>query len=708
MSSTTLNLAPPLNAGPRLASRPALEQVVIRLSQIYLAVWFCSYLVSGLRAAFWFNGYPVNGPFQLYDPLRRLAAGQHAGTDFQFFHGIGVPFLHYPLFWLFGGHSLIASELSRQFTSLLLFVGSLAFFLWAVYRNTAYRLAAHRFLRSPYIAAAAIILSLEVVFPRSAEPGHSLVSGRSTMPLLVFAVVELRLGRWWKAMLSGFIIGAAFVFGTEHGISLALALLAITALSVIQAGLLRNFSAAWENICFLAVSLAAAFASGAALLISFCGIEGARRALHFNLVELPADQFWFFGSPPMPYLTSLRQLVFDHHVILCFIPSLLLVVLLAVMIGSRWRKPLRTASDWGALAAWMLIYAVLTAIPLIGILSRHYVFPQTRIFLLVATLSLAHGWLDREFLRRPKPARILALSRLTRMAALCFIALLGLSTLSLAYRSIRSASATIQHYRQPASYSRSLDENWNAFLTGATRVIDTRRTRPQVSLWSEYAALLDAHYGTFQPAEDYIIHTVGEERWQHYQDVFRRTNPEFVTTMTSQFSFAEWLQNERWEFYEELLNNYVPAADVEHATVWQRRPGPWIESPQNFEPLPLAGHGESVVIPAASSAEDVVVVEIHYQISNPWKKLPLLGGTPRYLARLDGSPRQMSISFPPYRSSFEFPVVRTGSHPVKIDFHTDSFLPGARFEVQSVGMRELPFSRSEAVLFAPRHVPSRY
>ncbi len=708
MPTNTLAYSEPAISDRSVVSRAQAEQLVIRLAQIFLAAWLCSYLVSGLRAAFWFNGYPVNGPFQLYDPLRRLAAGQHAGTDFQFFHGIGIPFLHYPLFWLFGGHSLTAAELSRQFTSLLLFVGSLGAFLWAVYRNSPILRLRGRVLRSPFVAAAVLILLLEQVFPRGAEPGHSLVSGRSTMPLLAFALLQLRLNRWLKALLTGCVIAGAFTFGTEHGISLTLALFGITALSTLQALFLRKFDAAWENIRFVSLALASALITGCALFVSFCGLDGARRALHFNLVELPADQFWFFGSPPMPYLTSLWQLLFNRHVVLCFLPSLLLLALLAGIVSSRWRRPLRLASDWGALAALMLTYGVLTAIPLIGILSRHYVFPQARIFLLVSTLALAHGF-GAATIGRIASRRLAGRWSVAALAGALFVAAAAGTSLLLLFRSAQSATQTVQHWRQPASFSRSLDDHWNAFMTGATRVIDTHRVRPQLTLWSEYAALLDAHYGTFQPAEDYIIHSVGQERWKHYLETFRQTNPEFVTTMTSQFSFAEWLQDERWEFYEDLVDNYLPLENVEHATIWQRRPGNWVEAGRNYQALPLSSGGDSVTIPGASAgATGIVVLRIRYQVRNPWKKLPLIGATPRYLAAVEGTPRHMPISFPPYCSSFQFPVKLAGSAPVTIHFHTESFLPGAQLHVESAEMRVLPRNPASAVLFAARRIPSRY
>ena len=707
MPTTTLTFSQPVVADRGSVSVTHGEQLVIRLAQIFLAAWLCSYLVSGLRAAFWFNGYPVNGPFQLYDPLRRLAAGQHAGTDFQFFHGIGIPFLHYPLFWLFGGHSLAASELSRQFTSLLLFVASLSAFVWAVYHNRNARRDRTPILRSPYVAAALVVLLLELLFPRGAEPGHSLVSGRSTMPLLAFALLQVRLNRWLKALLTGGAIACAFTFGTEHGISLTLALIGVTTLSVLQAFFLRSFAAAWENIRFAALALTSAFATGGALFVCFCGVAGARRALHFNLVELPADQFWFFGSPPMPYLTDLRQLFFDRHVILCLLPSAALVVFLAGIVASRWKRPLRIASDWGALAAFMLTYGVLTAIPLIGILSRHYVFPQARIFLLVATLAIAHGF-GAEMLRSINARRTVARWNAAEVGGALFITVAAVASLGLVFRSAQSVAQTVEHWHQPASFSRSLDGHWNAFMTEATEAIDEHRTRAQLSLWSEYAALLDAHYGTFQPAEDYIIHSVGQERWQHYLGNFRSTNPEFVTTMTSQFSFAEWLQDERWEFYEALANNYDPVREAEHATIWQRRPGNWVEAGQNFRALPIGSAGNSITLPASSAGSEIVVLRIRYAVSNPWKKLPLIGATPRYLAALAGTSRQMPISVPPYRTSFQFPVQLSASGPVTVRFHTDSFLPGAQFRVTSAEMRALPENRASAVLFAARRIPSRY
>ena len=81
------------------------------------AVLFCLLsslnVVGGLETALHFNGSAIDGPFQLYNALRRIAAGQTGGFDFQFFHGLAIPYLHYVPFLLFGG-TFQASEVTRQ------------------------------------------------------------------------------------------------------------------------------------------------------------------------------------------------------------------------------------------------------------------------------------------------------------------------------------------------------------------------------------------------------------------------------------------------------------------------------------------------------------------------------------------------------------------------------------------------------------------
>lgn len=319
-----------------------MEAIAVRCAQFFLLAWMLLTLVNALKAALWFDGFPDNGPFQVYDPLRRMAAGQHVGQDFQFFHGIGIPALHYPLFKLFGGKSLVAAELSRQFTAMLLFTVTLWAFLRVTFRRSAAR----------WIAAAVAVIALEALFRGSAEPGHSLISGRSALPILAFAVLQLRVSQTLKALLTGACVAAAFLFGTEHGISMSVSLAAVTAFSAVQALLSgrRSREILFANLRFLALAFATAGVTAAAGLVAICGPQGVGKALHFNLVILPANQFWLFGAPPMPYLASWRQLFTDHHVVLCFLPTCFILAILALLLYRTARRPLRLGADWQALA----------------------------------------------------------------------------------------------------------------------------------------------------------------------------------------------------------------------------------------------------------------------------------------------------------------------------------------------------------------------
>jgi len=55
-----------------------------------------------------FNGHYADGPFQLFNALRRIDAGQLPGRDFPAFHGLGLPLVHYPFYRALGG-DLLAS-----------------------------------------------------------------------------------------------------------------------------------------------------------------------------------------------------------------------------------------------------------------------------------------------------------------------------------------------------------------------------------------------------------------------------------------------------------------------------------------------------------------------------------------------------------------------------------------------------------------------
>ena len=194
------------------------------------------------------------------------------------------------------------------------------------------------------------------------------------------------------------------------------------------------------------------------------------------------------------------------------------------------------------------------------------------------------------------------------------------------------------------------------------------------------------------------MHTYGPRQWQRYLNTFRSENPEFVTTMTSEFSFEEWLENERWQFFEALLDNYKPLASIQHATIWQRTPQAWRTASQDFQPIPPEPGSNSYVLRLASTSDRLGVVRVGYVVSNRWGWIPLLGNTPKYLATIEGSPRQLAISFPPYQSEFDFPVQLPRDRPVRIRFNSISLFPNISFQIKEVRAKVLNLTLSHNLL----------
>src|ERR1051325_3884805 len=100
--------------------RPASKRVATLVWTFVLLALVANVMSIGVEATMHFLGSAIDGPFQLYNALRRIAAGQHGGGDFQFFSRIGVPYLHYLPFWLLGG-SFAASELTRQLLTIVVY-----------------------------------------------------------------------------------------------------------------------------------------------------------------------------------------------------------------------------------------------------------------------------------------------------------------------------------------------------------------------------------------------------------------------------------------------------------------------------------------------------------------------------------------------------------------------------------------------------------
>ena len=153
-----------------------------------------------------FTGVAIDGPFQLYNALRRIQVGYRAGVDFQFFHGIGIPFLHYSAVPLLRRTSR-GSELARQLVGAFVYPLVFLVFFRALHRRLAARVLAER--RRAMAASFALHMSA-VLFALNGMLGL-----RSTLPTLVPVALYLaRDSRSREPRRRGCVLGVALVL--EH------------------------------------------------------------------------------------------------------------------------------------------------------------------------------------------------------------------------------------------------------------------------------------------------------------------------------------------------------------------------------------------------------------------------------------------------------------------------------------------------------------
>jgi len=255
--------------------------------------------------------------------------------------------------------------------------------------------------------------------------------------------------------------------------------------------------------------------------------------------------------------------------------------------------------------------------------------------------------------------------------------------------------------------------NLAAHLTDTIGAIDTDRaargvTRPPV-IWSTYAGQVEAHYGVLHPHTDYIIHAIGPAGRDEYLAAFRRTGPDYVVTFRRDtFAYEEWLENATWAFFQEVLLNYEPLAAGSVAVVWRRTDHPWrIPTTEGrVSRDPEAPDRFTVPVPPGLPPDAALVVEVEYEVRNPLRQIPVVGGLPRYLLGPSGCLNETPVSLPPYRRSWSFPVFPVaGQTPT---FFAGTFsLVGGRVTVTKVHVRPLRADGRERALLDPDSLGAR-
>lgn len=689
-------LARPLEELTTLGRPPVrwLRILFSTLLPLPVLLWALGALSYALVSSLEFAGIPYDGAFQILNPLRRLAAGQTPGVDFQFFHGIGIPLLHYPLFALLGSN-IYASEFTRAAVTPLMTLLSTFTVAWVAGTSTRERalFVLLAFLGYTFFELDAILL-----------PGNALEGTRSTMPFFAFAALYSGLATRRKAVLAGAAMAAGIALGTEHGVALVLGFTGAAALTSIASPNDR-----WSNLRFAGLTLAA---FGCVLIALYVvigrGVEGALAALHYNLVEVPADQIWYFGVPPNFYPETWAALILQVPLYMPVAVGVL--ALIGVLVVRNGRANLSLSTQTGALIV-LLVYGLCSTLPYLSRIVDTYHQPIMRA-LLVAALTAGFAWVRQQGGATAVLARLSPPSWATAIGVGAFCLATFYGTVWITARADTTNNVVKVAKTLATGSGPHLTGHWVRYMDAVTKALGSGPTPAESStstfIWSTYSGLAASHYGLFQPGDDFIIHALGPTRRPHYVESFRAAQPTYVETLRrAWFTYEDWLRFEHWDFYEDILQNYQVILVTEHSIWWRRNPGGWRTENQDCQPVELDPDGRGASIPdrfrAPGAEVSVVSAEVRYRIRNPWQAAPFFSNLPRFLVDSEGAFGSGPVSLPPYMSSWRFPVFLERPPPGAVEstahltFETSSLLPGTSYQVTGLCLRTLALPASAAV-----------
>lgn len=311
-----------------------------------------------------FDGFPFDGPFQSFNPLRRMANGEWPLIDFTYFHGNFLPLLLYPFFVLFG-KNLFAAEMARHLLDLIFFAIATVILGRGLFAERHYR-------RLFYIIFLAISLSSAVM----TELHNPILSVHSTIvrtfPQIIAFVVAMRVVRHGKrgrqllleAAQVGLAAAAVFLFTNEQGVYLVVTIGAI---------LLLFSSAGIAEKSLAVIVLVLAFA---AVLL---GIEAL---LHWDgplaaLQNIVADQVWYFGAYPNYFITKVSDL-WENAGVYRLIGGIARLFIVVSLVGLIVWGVLRSKREEMAGLLALFIYGLFGTASNLGYLGLHYFDPLVR------------------------------------------------------------------------------------------------------------------------------------------------------------------------------------------------------------------------------------------------------------------------------------------------------------------------------------------
>lgn len=637
-----------------------------RLWQYGLGVCFVLiviyHVIRSLLAVSPFDQGMMDGPFQLFNWLRRMDAGQVPGRDFPCFHGIGIPAVHYPLYRALGG-GLFGMEISRQ---LLCRLSTLAAYL------IVSRLTTKSYTAGVFWSVTTLLPDMEwglgqwktpasfaggnVLF--AFEPGNSMPGLRGLLPLIFVATCFLpstwKIKSWQMLLLSG-----SFFCGIENGIALFLGLFCAILLLLVCSYFKHSLLVHVKDLgLVLAGGLLLTFLG----MLAVCGSSGLPRYLAFHFQSQIQDQTWFFGSPPNVFLLD----GYSWSLAIAIVAALAVVT---VGISLLWlcRKLIRGDNpdqqqiDMAKIVG--LSFGVISLASLLGYVNSGGTISFTRVVYLLLTVAVA------------KRLAAWSPSRTAMIVLNCILWSIVL------FATIRCVSLG----RRFTGFG--VSERYRTHLELAAPIFaDQQQIAQPHLLWPAYAGLYESELGIYAPTEwDYIIHALGADRQEYFRK-YAEVRPKYVTTSKHAASvYEEWLRTALFPLYRPLLFHYKILAETPFMYIWQRSDDE--ATAVAGEPVVLkAEQPLHYVVPALPKDDELslFIIDVEYQTKNPIRWLPLIGNSPRYLVVLSGAKAGYAVTLSPFQTSHSFPVIPVPGEAFHLEFVVRGIRWDATIDVQKV------------------------
>lgn len=700
---------------------------IVFISLYVIFLWLIRVATVSIGSVKPLDPFPANGTFQLFNPLRRISAGEVLGQDYFSFHGILINYLYYPLF-LLNGKTIFAAEISKFVTTISIEVAVICFFLFAWTRSIKKTIIGFAI----YLMTFKMINSELLLFPQ-----NSLIKVRSIW-VYFFAALFILFSRKKHVSLQISVlavsIGFAAAVSFEQGIYLTVAILmavvlnsllllgirllklakveAINKIALFHLLFKNSHTAQIKNVLryfqILIVSLFLGLIIFFLIVFAVTGFDptALKTTLNFGYVIIPSEQFWYFGVPPNRFIGLNQE---QAHVLLSWLATKIYFLLAVGCISSVLIFLKKIPLNKGLAVTMLCFYTAFTQFTHLGFLTTSHNFASLRLAIILLAIALMY-YVEKYnqkilaflhyALKKTQQNMIVTLSAML-LSILLILQLLFHHALT-AHRLVRAIATEAQ-----------LSPYWHAWQRDMESIISSRQLTTDASthplLWSTYASFLESDLGVFQPSGfDYMIHALGPYR-SEYNQVFKQQKPTFVHTYKEYFDgtgilwvYEEWLQTTNWPFWEELLLWYDPIAEIKHSILWQRREQPRTmveyQPAKEFISIDVVSDNHYALNVATDSA-GVTLVDIDYSTHGFTQRLPVLKSLTRFLVSIDGTYNDIPVSLSPHQDTATIPVFHNPEQGLNQDlnvvFESKSplfMLPSATLTLDSISYRWLPLS----------------